>query len=153
MANSNSSKSDQIVAEQCDIQHVVDAESGKNGAAVSSGRASRGVPRSSRQDFSCARPPHLTDRRTLAELMDACEPLAAAEVRRLLWFVGGQESTARFVFDRVWLAEFKNAAPDWVACREVFRRAYELGRRGGVDSGARCNGSMRSGFARLCQVL
>jgi hypothetical protein len=22
-----------------------------------------------------------------------------------------------------------------------------------VDSGARCNGSMRSGFARLCQVL
>src|ERR1700730_11714818 len=23
----------------------------------------------------------------------------------------------------------------------------------GVDSGARCNGSMRTGFARLCQVL
>jgi hypothetical protein len=23
----------------------------------------------------------------------------------------------------------------------------------GVDSGARCNGSMRSGFARLCQAL
>jgi len=75
---------------------------------------------------------HLTDRRTLAELMDACEPLAAAEVRRLLWFVGGQESTAQFVFDRAWLAEFKNAAPDWLACREVFRRAYELGRRGGL---------------------
>ena len=32
--------------------------------------------------------------------------------------------------------------------------AYALYRAGGgVDSGARCNGSMRSGFARLCQVL
>jgi hypothetical protein len=71
---------------------------------------------------------HLTDRHSLVALMNACEPLAAAEVRRLLWFAGGMESTAQFIFDRVWLAEFKNAAPDWVACREVFQRAYALGR-------------------------
>jgi hypothetical protein len=76
--------------------------------------------------------PHLADRRTLAELMDACEPLAAPEVRRLLWFLGGQEATARFVFDRAWLAEFKNAAPDWIACQDVFQRAYHLGRRCGL---------------------
>jgi methionine-gamma-lyase len=30
----------------------------------------------------------------------------------------------------------------------VFRTAEQ-----GVDSGARCNGSMRTGFARLCQAL
>ena len=32
------------------------------------------------------------------------EPLDAPEVRRLLWFVGGQESTAQIVFERIWLA-------------------------------------------------
>jgi hypothetical protein len=73
--------------------------------------------------------PHLTDRHILAALLGACEPADADEVRRLLWFVGGQESTAQFVFDRVWLAEMKTATPDWLACREVFQRAYALARR------------------------
>ena len=71
---------------------------------------------------------HLTDRHSLAALMDVCEVSETTAVRRLLWFVGGLESKAQFVFDRVWLAEFKSTAPDWVACRDVFQRAYALGR-------------------------
>jgi hypothetical protein len=73
--------------------------------------------------------PHLTDRHSLAALLQACEPEDADVVRRLLWFVGGQESTAQLIFNRVWLSEFNNAAPDWLACRNVFQRAYEFGRR------------------------
>ena len=42
MADSNSSKSDQIVAEQREIQHVVDTES-ENGAASSSGAIQAGA--------------------------------------------------------------------------------------------------------------
>jgi hypothetical protein len=72
---------------------------------------------------------HLPDRHSLAALQDACEPVETSAVRRLLWFVGGLESTAQLVFDRAWLAEFKNASPDWVACRDAFQRAYALGRR------------------------
>ena len=72
---------------------------------------------------------HLTDRHSLAALLDACEPVETTAVRRLLWFVGGLESTAQLVFDRAWLAEFKSASPDWVACRDTFHRAYALGRR------------------------
>jgi len=71
--------------------------------------------------------PHLVDRRALGMLVDACESLDAAKVRRLLWFVGGQESTAQIVFERIWLAELRAAAPDWVAARDVLRRAYALG--------------------------
>jgi len=73
--------------------------------------------------------PHLTDRHILAALLGACEPVDTGEVRRLLWFVGAQESTAQHIFDRVWLAEMKTATPDWLACREVFQRAYSLARR------------------------
>jgi hypothetical protein len=73
--------------------------------------------------------PHLTDRHSLAALLEACEPADTAAVRRLLWFVGGQESTAQLIFDRVWLAEFKTEEPDWLGCRSVFQRAYALGRR------------------------
>jgi hypothetical protein len=72
---------------------------------------------------------HLTDRGSLAALLEACEPADADAVRRLLWFVGRQESTAQLIFDRVWLAEMKRVAPDWLACREVFQRAYALARR------------------------
>ena len=73
--------------------------------------------------------PHLTDRHSLAALLEACEPVDADVVRRLLWFVGGQESTAQLIFDRVWLSEFKSATPDWLACRKVFQGAYAFARR------------------------
>ena len=76
--------------------------------------------------------PHLVDRHALGVLMDECEPLDATEVRRLLWFVGGQESTAQIVFERIWLAELRAAAPDWLAVRDVLRRTYALGRRCGL---------------------
>ena len=45
MADSNLSKSDQIVAEQREIQRVVDTESGKNGATASSGATQAGARR------------------------------------------------------------------------------------------------------------
>jgi tetratricopeptide (TPR) repeat protein len=71
----------------------------------------------------------LTDRTSLATLLDACEPAEPALVRRLLWFIGGTESTTHLVCDRIWLSELKQSIPDWIACRGVFQRAYELGRR------------------------
>jgi hypothetical protein len=71
----------------------------------------------------------LTNRLSLAALLEACEPVKADAVRRLLWFFGGRESIAQVIFDRVWLAELKAAPPDWLACREVFQRAYALARR------------------------
>jgi hypothetical protein len=73
--------------------------------------------------------PHLMDRQSLSSLLQACEVVDGAAVRRLLWFVGGQESTAQLIFDRVWLAELKSATPDWIGCREVFECAYALARR------------------------
>ena len=73
--------------------------------------------------------PHLTHRHSLAALLEACEPVDGDVVRRLLWFVGGQESTAQLMFDRVWLCECETAAPDWLACRKVFERAYAFARR------------------------
>jgi hypothetical protein len=73
--------------------------------------------------------PHLTDRRSLAALCEACEPVDARTVRRLLGFIGGKESTAQLIVDRIWLAEIKTASPDWPACREIFERAYALARR------------------------
>ena len=76
--------------------------------------------------------PHLVDRQALGVLMDACEPLDATEVRRLLWFVGGQESTAQIVFERIWLAELRAEAPDWLAASDVLRRAYALGQGCGL---------------------
>jgi hypothetical protein len=77
--------------------------------------------------------PHLVDPQALAALMDACEPLdATEEVRRLLWFVGGRESTAQIVFERIWLAELRAATPDWLASQDVLRRAYALGRKCGL---------------------
>ncbi|WP_426420305.1 hypothetical protein [Bradyrhizobium genosp. A] len=72
--------------------------------------------------------PHLTNRLNLVELLEACEPVPD-DARRLLWFIGGRESIAQHIFDRVWLAEVKLAVPDWLACREVLERAYALGRR------------------------
>ena len=72
--------------------------------------------------------PHLVDRHALEALIDACEPLDPKEVRRLLWFVGGQESAAQIVFERIWLAELRAVAPDWLASQDVLRRAYALGR-------------------------
>jgi hypothetical protein len=72
---------------------------------------------------------HLTDRHSLLTLCEACEPVAADTVGRLLWFIGGKESTAQLIFDRVWLAEFKTPAPDWLASRQVFQRVYALARR------------------------
>ncbi|WP_158930097.1 hypothetical protein [Acidisphaera sp. S103] len=71
---------------------------------------------------------HVTDRHSLGTLLETCEPVEANAVRRLLWFVGGQESTAQLIFNRVWLAEIKSATPDWLSCREIFQRAYVLAR-------------------------
>ena len=76
--------------------------------------------------------PHLVDQHALMVLMDVCEPLTATEVRRLLWFVGGQEFRAQIVFERICLAELRTAVPDWLAARDVLRRAYALGRRCGL---------------------
>jgi hypothetical protein len=73
--------------------------------------------------------PRVNNRQTLSALLDACEVVEASIVRRLLWFVGGAESTAQFIFDRVWLSETNSSAPDWLACRDVFQRAYALARR------------------------
>jgi tetratricopeptide (TPR) repeat protein len=72
---------------------------------------------------------HLTDRTSLTTLLDVCEPAEPTLVRRLLWFIGGTESTAHLVCDRIWLSEHKQPTPDWSACRGVFQRAYELARR------------------------
>ncbi len=72
--------------------------------------------------------PHLMDRQSLSALLQACEVVDGAAIRRLLWFVGGQESTAQLIFDRVWLAELRSATPDWIACRELFEGAYALAR-------------------------
>jgi hypothetical protein len=76
----------------------------------------------------------LTDRPSLAALLQECEPAEPDAVRRLLWFFGGRESVAqlvldRVVLDRVWLAELKATPPDWLACRELFERTYALARR------------------------
>jgi phage FluMu protein gp41 len=72
---------------------------------------------------------HLSDRHRFAALLAACEPQGADTVRRLLWFVGGHESTAQLIFDRAWLAELETTTPDWLACRKVFEGAYALARR------------------------
>jgi len=72
---------------------------------------------------------HLTDRASLTTLLDACESAEPELVRRLLWFIGGTESTAHLVGNRIWLAELNQPNPDWSACRGAFQRAYELGRR------------------------
>jgi hypothetical protein len=72
---------------------------------------------------------HLTDRHSLAALLEACEPVEEDAARRLLWFIGGRESRAGLIFDRIWVAELQAAAPDWLACREVFERAYVFARR------------------------
>jgi hypothetical protein len=73
--------------------------------------------------------PHITDRHRLMALLETCEPVNTDVVRRLLWFFGGQESRAHVIFDRVWLSESGATTPDWLACREVFQRAYALARR------------------------
>jgi tetratricopeptide (TPR) repeat protein len=72
---------------------------------------------------------HITDRASLATLLASCEPMDRILIRRLLWFIGGAESVAHIVCERIWVAELKQDAPDWIACREVFQRAYESGRR------------------------
>ena len=74
--------------------------------------------------------PHLTDRHSLAALFEACEPADADAVRRLLWFVGGQESTAQTHLRSGLAGRVQELQrPDWLACRDVFQRAYALGRR------------------------
>lgn len=80
---------------------------------------------------------HLTNRSSLVDLLDICQELPTAELRRLLWFVGERYSTAGLVFDGVWVAEMGASAPDWIACRDVFRRAYEFGRHHGLRGWAR----------------
>jgi hypothetical protein len=71
----------------------------------------------------------LTDRHSLAAFLQACEAADEGTTRRLLWFVGGRESTAHLIFEAIGLAELKTAAPDWWACREVFDHAYTFARR------------------------
>ncbi len=77
--------------------------------------------------------PHLVDRQAFEVLVDASEPLDATEVRRLLWFIGGQEPAARIVLERLCQAELRAAVPDWFGLRDVLRRAYTLGRRCGLS--------------------
>lgn len=72
---------------------------------------------------------HLTDRASLTTLLDAGEAMEPELARRLLWFIGGTEGTTQIVCERIWLSESKDPIPDWIACRNAFQRAYELGRR------------------------
>ena len=51
---------------------------------------------------------------------------------------------AQIIFDRVWLAEVKAAAPGWLACREVFDEHTRLG---GVT---RCRVWHKERRERLC---
>jgi hypothetical protein len=71
----------------------------------------------------------LTNRHSLAALLQACEAADEGIIRRLLWFVGGRESTAHLIFEAAWLAELKTVTPDWPACCEVFEHAYTFGRQ------------------------
>jgi hypothetical protein len=64
-----------------------------------------------------------------AAVLEACELAEPGLVRRLLWFMGGREPNAQFVFDRTWLAEGKSATPNWPRCRAVFEHALALGKR------------------------
>ena len=73
--------------------------------------------------------PRLTERAELNQLLDECEPLEAASVRRLLWFIGGSESVSQLVVDRSWVAELNSVKPNWARCRELFERAYRFGIR------------------------
>jgi len=71
----------------------------------------------------------INDRLVFSELLDACEPLPVAVVRRLLWFIGGTDAVASLLFTRSWLWEFRQQPPDWDAARAVWMRAYSLARR------------------------
>jgi hypothetical protein len=77
--------------------------------------------------FALAR--RVANRYDLAALLQTCEPADPAAVRRILWFIGGRESNAQMILDRVWLTEGNTATPDWLACRDVLERTYALGRR------------------------
>ena len=84
---------------------------------------------------------HLADRASLTTLLDVCESREPALVRRLLWFIGGTESTTQMVCDRIWLAELNHTSPDWSACRGVFQRTYDFARR--VDLPGLAQGAAR----------
>jgi hypothetical protein len=77
-------------------------------------------------------PQLLTDRHSLAALLQACEAADEGIIRRLLWFVGGRESTAHLIFEAAWLAEIKTAIADWPA----FVRFSSMPTHSGDD--ARC---------------
>ena len=72
---------------------------------------------------------HLSDRAGLDALLTACEGRDESALRRLLWFVGGRETTGGIILDRAWLDEGKAIAPDWSACRASFERVYAFAQR------------------------
>jgi tetratricopeptide (TPR) repeat protein len=89
---------------------------------------------------------HLTDRASLTTLPDVCEAMEPELARRLLWFIGGTECTTQLVCERIWLSEIKDPRPDWIACRNAFQRAYELGRK--IDLPGLAQGAARA-IARI----
>jgi hypothetical protein len=74
----------------------------------------------------------INDRPSIAEMLDACEPLPATSVRRLLWFLGGTEAVASLMFSRAILWEHQQAKPNWGAFRDLSQRAYGKAREWGL---------------------
>jgi hypothetical protein len=70
----------------------------------------------------------INDRPGIAHLLDSCEPLPAATVRRLLWFIGGTEAVASLMFSRAIVWENQLSKPDWAALRDLSLRAYAKAR-------------------------
>lgn len=72
---------------------------------------------------------HMHSRGDLDDLLDACNGRDETDLRRLLWFIGGRETTSGILLDRAWLSEGKVEQPDWTGCRATFARALELAQR------------------------
>jgi hypothetical protein len=71
----------------------------------------------------------INDRPHISELVDACEPLPATTVRRLLWFIRGTDAVGSLMFSRAIGWEHQQARPDWVAMRDLLLRAYGKARQ------------------------
>ena len=74
----------------------------------------------------------IEDRPSVSQLLEACEALPAATVRRLLWFIGGTAAVSTLMFSKAILWENQQPVPDWVAVRDVAMRAYAKAREWGL---------------------
>jgi hypothetical protein len=74
----------------------------------------------------------IDDRPSVGQLLDACESLPPATLRRLLWFIGGTEGVASLMFFRAIVWENQQAQPDWAAVRDLALRAYAKARDWGL---------------------